>query len=186
MRGRDKLLERVEGMPLLRRQAGIAVESGCEVAVALRKGDLARREAIGRLGVTVIGVGNAAEGIGATLRAAALHVMKRAPNQAMMILLPDVPGITASDVKSVIRRFNAAGGNTPTRASDAAGRPGTPLILPPRLLPGFAGLAGDAGGRTVLKGETVMSVRLEGDRATRDLDTPEDWRLWRRETEPHS
>ena len=180
MRGRDKLLEKVEGMPLLRRQAGIAIESGCEVVVALPKGNVARREAIGELAVTTIEVEEPAEGLGATLRAATLHVMQFAPDRAMLILLPDVPGITASDIRSAIERFEAAGGDTPTRATDAEGRPGTPLIVPPRLLPRFAKLTGDEGGRAVLKDETINFVLLQGDRATRDLDTPEDWKAWRK------
>ncbi len=180
MRGRDKLLERVEDMPLLRRQAGIAVEGGCGVVVALRKDDVARREAISGLEVTIIEVEDAAEGLGDTLRAATLHVMQVAPDRAMLILLPDVPGITASDIRSAIERFEAVGGNTPTRATDAEGRPGTPLIVPPRLLPQFAKLTGDEGGRVVLKDETINFVQLQGDRATRDLDTPEDWKAWRK------
>lgn len=180
MRGRDKLLENVDGMPLLRRQAGIAIESGCEVVVAIPKGNVARREAIGGLAVTMIEVEDAAEGLGATLRAATLHFMQFAPDRAMLILLPDVPGITASDIRSAIERFEAAGGDTPTRATDAEGRPGTPLIVPPRLLPQFAKLSGDEGGRAVLKDETINSVLLQGDRATRDLDTPEEWMAWRK------
>ena len=98
----------------------------------------------------------------------------------MLILLPDVPGITASDIRSAIERFEAAGGDTPTRATDAEGRPGTPLIVPPRLLPRFAKLTGDEGGRAVLKDETINFVLLQGGRATRDLDTPEDWKAWRK------
>ena len=180
MRGRDKLLEKVEGMPLLRRQAGIAIESGCEVVVAIPKGNVARQEAIGGLAVTMIEVEDAAEGLGATLRTATLHLMQFAPDRAMLILLPDVPGITASDIKSAIERFEAAGADTPTRATDAEGRPGTPLIVPPRLLPKFARLSGDEGGRAILKDETINLVQLQGDRATRDLDTPEDWKAWRK------
>ena len=171
-------------MPLLRRQAGIAIESGCEVVVALPKGDVARREAIGGLAVTMIEVEDPGEGLGATLRTAALHVMQVAPNRAMMILLPDVPGIAASDVDLVVKRFKAAGSDTPTRATDTTGKPGTPLIVPPRLVPLFARLAGDEGGRAVLKDETIAFVELQGDRATRDLDTPEDWRAWRKDSNP--
>ena len=171
-------------MPLLRRQAGIALESGCEVIVALPKGDVARREAIEGFELTMIEVEDAGEGLGATLRAAALHVMQVAPDRAMMILLPDVPGIAASDIKTVIERFEAAGSDTPTRATDATGSPGTPLIVPQRLLPPFAKLAGDEGGRAVLEDETITFVQFQDDRATRDLDTPEDWNAWRKAANP--
>ncbi|MYI67975.1 MAG: NTP transferase domain-containing protein [Boseongicola sp. SB0673_bin_14] len=184
MRGRDKLLEQVDGTPLLRRQAGIAMESGCEVVVALPKGDVARQEVLKGFELTMIEVEDAGEGLGATLRAATLHVMQVAPGRAMMVLLPDVPGIATSDIRTVIEGFEAVGSDTPTRATDASGKPGTPLIVPPRLLPQFARLTGDEGGRAVLNDETITFVRLRGDRATRDLDTPEDWRAWRKKGGP--
>ncbi len=179
MRGRDKLLENVDGMPLLRRQSSVAIDSGCKVVVALPGGDVERRAAISGLELTIVEVEDAAEGLAATLRAATLHVMQHVPNRAMMILLPDVPGIAASDITSVIERFESAGGDTPTRATDGTDRPGTPLIVPPRLLPQFARLSGDEGGRAALKDDAVAFVQLQGDRATRDLDTPEDWKAWR-------
>ena len=181
MRGRDKLLEPVDGKPLLRRQAEAALASGCPVMVALPPAS-PRQAALEGLPVTLVVVKDAAEGMGATLRALALFVARHAPDRPMVVLLPDVPGVGPFDIKSVLTRFEAEGGDTPVRASDEAGRPGTPLVVPPRLLPAFAALTGDDGGRSVLKGETVVTVPISGDRATRDLDTPEDWADWRRET----
>jgi CTP:molybdopterin cytidylyltransferase MocA len=181
MRGRDKLLETIEGKPLLRRQAEAALASGCRVIVALPPGS-PRQAALDDLSATIVTVRDAAEGMGATLRTAALFVARHAPDQAMVVLLPDVPGIGPFDIKTVVARFDAEGGDTPVRATDTTGRPGTPLIVPPRLVPRFTELTGDDGGRSVLKGETVVTVALSGDRATRDLDTPEDWEAWRRET----
>lgn len=185
MKGRDKLLEPVEGEALLRRQTKAALASGCPVMVCLPKGSDTRNQAIADLGVTEVQVKDAAEGLGATLRTAALMAARHAPDRAMMILLPDVPGIGVFDIKSVLSRFKAEGGDTPVRATDTAGKPGTPLIVPARLIPAFAKLSGDEGGRGALDGETVIHVPLSGDRATRDLDTPEDWAAWRKQTGLH-
>ena len=49
MGGRDKLLEEVEGVPLLRRQVLRAAETGCEVIVALPPGGRARLAALAGL-----------------------------------------------------------------------------------------------------------------------------------------
>ncbi|MDJ0638536.1 MAG: nucleotidyltransferase family protein [Paracoccaceae bacterium] len=182
MKGRDKLLEPVEGKPLLRRQAEMALATGCPVMVALPPGGGARRDALEGLGVTQIEVRDAAEGLGATLRTAALFIARHAFDRPMMILLPDVPEITVFDIKSVLSRFEARGGDTPTRATNDANKPGTPLIVPPRLIPAFTKLTGDDGGRAVLQDEDVVLVPLSNDRATRDLDTPEDWAAWRKDT----
>ena len=54
--------------------------------------------------------------------------------------------------------------------------------MPPRLIPAFTKLTGDDGGRSVLRDESVTLVPLSNNRATRDLDTPEDWDAWRKDT----
>lgn len=182
MGGRDKLLEPIEGVPLLRRQTETALKSGCPVMVALPLKS-PRHDAIDGLPVTMVPVRDAAEGMGATLRTAALFAARHAPDRPLMILLPDVPGIGVFDLKSVAARFEAEGGNTAVRATDDTGKPGTPLVVPPRLIEGFTQLKGDEGGRSVLEGETVLTVKLSGIRATDDLDTPEDWARWRREND---
>lgn len=178
MRGADKLLERVDGMPLLRRQTERALQSGCPVMVALPVKS-ARHDALKGLNVTIVTVRDAAEGMGATLRTAALFAARHAPDRPMMILLPDVPGIGPFDIRTVVARFEAEGRDKVVRATDETGRPGTPLIVPPRLIERFTALTGDDGGRKALEGEEIVTVSLSGTRATDDLDTPEDWTRWR-------
>ena len=177
MRGRDKLLEEVDGKPLLRRQTESAINTGCPVMVALPPGH-ARQKAIEDLSVTIVTVRDAKEGLGATLRTAALFAARHAPDRPLMVLLPDVPGIGPFDIKSVIARFEAEGRDVVVRATDASNRPGTPLIIPARLLPRFCELSGDDGGKGALDGEKIILVPISGNRATFDLDTPEDWEEW--------
>ena len=178
MEGRDKLLETIGGVPLLRRQTEAALATGCPVMVALPTSG-ARKAALEGLRVTLITVPDAAEGMGATLRTAALFAARHAPDRPMVILLPDVPGIGPFDIKTVLTRFDAEGGDTVVRATDDTDRPGTPLIVPSRLIEAFTRLEGDDGGRAILSDEKVVMVPLSGTRATQDLDTPEDWRVWR-------
>lgn len=182
MEGRDKLIEPIEGQPLLRRQTQAAIKSGCPVMVCLPVKHGPRHDAIDGLNVTTVTVRDAAEGLGATLRTAALFAARHAPDRHMMILLPDVPGIGPFDVKSVITAFEAAGSDTPTRATDDQNRPGTPLIVPIRLISAFADLSGDDGGKSILHKEKVQLVPLSDARATTDLDTPEAWAEWRART----
>ena len=174
-------MEPVGGEPLLRRQTQAAVQSGCPVMVCLPVTHGPRHQAVEGLNVTSITVHDAAEGIGATLRTAALFAARHAPDRNLMILLPDVPGIGPFDIKSVITAFEDAGSDTPTRASDADNRPGTPLIVPTRLVPAFTELTGDDGGKSILRNEPVKLVQISDNRAITDLDTPEDWARWREE-----
>lgn len=178
MHGRDKLLETIEGTPLLRRQTEAAIASGCPVMVALPLSG-PRHAILDGLAATIVAVPDAAEGMGATLRTAALFAARHAADRPLMILLPDVPGIGVFDIKTVLSRFEREGRDTVIRATDDAGRPGTPLIVPTRLLERFTQLSGDDGGKSLLTQENVVKVPLSGTRATEDLDTPEDWARWR-------
>ncbi|NNE79163.1 MAG: nucleotidyltransferase family protein [Silicimonas sp.] len=180
MRGGDKLLETIDGTPLLRRQAKTALATGCPVLVCLPPDSPKRQRAVQDLPLSTLAVNDAAEGLGATLRSAAHHVLHQTPRHPMMVLLPDFPDVTDTDIKTVIARFIAEGGDKVVRATDSSGRPGTPILIPPRLLPRFLHLKGDDGGKSALDGELVVTVLLLGTRATHDLDTPEDWTSWRK------
>ena len=180
MRGGDKLLETVEGQPLLRRQAIAATATGCAVVVTLPPGASARRACLEDVPVALLDVPDHAEGMAASLRRAAALLVA---GQAMAVLLPDVPGITAGDVIDVLERFRSLGGERVVRGGSASSdSPGTPLFLPHRVALRFLDLKGDDGGRQAIAGEALEIIRFADDRAVRDLDTPEDWAAWRAET----
>ncbi|MCB1376719.1 MAG: nucleotidyltransferase family protein, partial [Rhodobacteraceae bacterium] len=60
-------------------------------------------------------------------------------------------------------------------------RPGHPIVFAAPLFPAFAALCGDSGGREIvaMAEDRVKLIALPGQRARRDLDTPEDWAAWR-------
>lgn len=177
MRGRDKLLEPVDdGTPLLHRQAARALATGAAVMVTLRPEDHARRTALAGLAVTLRTVPEAAEGMAASLRAGAAWA-EGTRARALMILLPDMPGITAADIGALFHAW-ATEPDTPLRAATPTGTPGHPVILPRALFPALRALQGDQGARPLLPA-TTRHHTLQDDRATTDLDTPEAWAAWR-------
>lgn len=177
MRGADKLLEDVGGgEPMLARTARIAAGSGLPVIVALRGDRPDRARAVAGLAVTPVIVPDPDAGMSASLRAAAAHAPEDAP---LAICLADMPGITSADLTALVAAFRAAGGDTVVRAASEDGRPGQPVIFPPRLRAALLAVTGDAGGRDILRSETVVLVPLPARRALVDLDTPEDFAAWR-------
>jgi CTP:molybdopterin cytidylyltransferase MocA len=177
-RGADKLMERVGDTSALRHAATLASQLSPHVFVTLPVGGpfaAPRRAELHGLAATALPIPDAHEGMAASLRAGA-----RAAGTAegLMILLPDMPGIGADDLRRLAAAFREDPAR-PLRATAEDGRPGHPVILPRRLLGEVAVLAGDEGARRVLTGETVRLIALPGDRALRDLDTPEDWAAWR-------
>ncbi|MBS4009591.1 MAG: nucleotidyltransferase family protein [Roseovarius sp.] len=175
MRGTDKLLEMVRGQPLLRDRVTLALGTGCDVAVTLPPEGHARRAALKGLGATLLPVPDAATGMSASLRAGATWAMAEGVT-ALMVLLPDLPDLTADDMKIILQVNDC---EHIFRACDADGTPGHPVILPARLLPDLAQITGDTGARDLLRAHPVTPVRLPGQHAITDLDTPEAWAEWR-------
>ncbi|MFN4170461.1 MAG: NTP transferase domain-containing protein [Pseudorhodobacter sp.] len=180
MRGGDKLLEQIDGVPQLVRAVSAALETGRPVLVAL---DPARRDriaALAEMAFRPVAVPDAAQGMAVSLRAG----LAACPDGAVLVHLADLPEIGAEDLRHMI----AAHHETPEmilRATDAEGRPGHPVIFPDWARPALASLSGDVGAKHLFKTEKarLRQIALPGLRATTDLDTPEDWETWRAEKE---
>ncbi len=178
MRGADKLLQPVDGRPLLAERAAAARTTGAPVFVALPARDAApeRWRAVDGLGVTCLEVSDAASGMAASLRAG----VGALPDQTagVVILLADMPEITSDDLAALIA---GADGATILRGAGADGTPGHPVLFPARDFAALRALDGDRGARDLLRRERgrVRLVPLPGAHALTDLDTPEDWARWR-------
>lgn len=179
MRGADKLLQDIGGVPLLRRQAEAALAAGVRVLVALPPEGAAfagsRKAALAGLAVTPLAVADAALGMGHSIAAGARAVPEAA---GVMILNADMPGIGAPEIRALI----AARATAPDRiwrGGTSEGQPGHPVLFPARLLAELEQLRGDHGARALIGREGAILVPLAGDAAILDLDTPEDWAAFR-------
>ncbi|HVH02082.1 MAG TPA: nucleotidyltransferase family protein [Amaricoccus sp.] len=180
MRGRDKLLEPVDGRPVLRAVDEAALASRtAPVVVVLPPDAPGRAETLAGLGVETVEAAGCAEGMAASLRAGLAAVDARA--DAVVVLLADMPEIGAADIDRLIAAFDPAEGREIVRAVSADGRPGHPVLIGRRFFEDLRGLAGDQGARSVLAAaaDFVVEVPTAGDAALVDLDTPEDWAAWR-------
>lgn len=179
MLGADKLLEPVDGMPLLRRQALAALATGLPVLVALPAPDAARGGALDGLAVERVPVPDAGRGMGHSIAAAARAAPDGCP---IAILAADMPGLGTSEINSVTRAFRT----DPDRIwrGMSYGTPGHPVIFPARFRAELASLTGDTGARALIVREGALPVPLAGDAAILDLDTPEAWLAWRHRQAP--
>ena len=179
MRGADKLLEPVDGIPLIRRQAMMALRVSDDVRIALPPRPHKRYDVVSDLPLTLVGVADHAEGMGASLRTifATLEVnVSRA-----MLLLTDLPELGEEDLRAVIEAMRTHPDALIWRGATKGGQGGHPMIFVQSLFPALRRLTGDNGGRDVVAaaGDRVHMVPLPDDRARHDLDTPEDWAAWR-------
>jgi molybdenum cofactor cytidylyltransferase len=182
MRGRDKLMEDVDGQPLLRRQTRVAQSVG-PVMVALPPAPHPRYTALTGLDITPLPIPDAAEGMGASLRRAFTDLPP--DTAAAMVMLADMPDLEPSDLACLAASVDLSSETLVWRATTEDGRPGHPIIFAAALFDQLKRLSGDDGGRAVVHGAgaRVQMVPLPGQRARLDLDTPEDWAAWRKPQE---
>lgn len=180
MRGRDKLMEDIDGAPLLRHQAEKALRVSRNVIVALPSAPHPRYEALNGLAVNFVPVPDASEGMNASLRRAFAQLPSDAP--AAMLLLADLPDLTAEDLRRVAQEVDLSSDTLIWRGTTSDGAQGHPIVFHASLFPAFAELSGDSGGREIvaLAKDRIKYVALEGQRARNDLDTPEEWARWRK------
>ena len=178
MRGSDKLLEDVDGEPLLRKQTRVALATGQPVFVALAPDTPERLAAIAGMVATPMIVPEAAEGLSGTLRGAVVQLPK---SDAVMIMLGDLVALTTQDLQDVLDARIAHPDYLVWRGATDAGQPGHPIVIDQSLRQEFAKLQGDLGGDSILRPlrDQTYLVTLAGKRARLDLDTPEDWAAWR-------
>ena len=179
MRGRDKLMEDVDGQPLLRRQTRLAQSVG-PVMVALPPAPHPRYTALTGLDIAPLPIPDASEGMGASLRRAFTDLPP--DTAAAMVMLADMPDLEPSDLARLAASVDLSSETLVWRAATEDGRPGHPIIFAAALFDQLKQLSGDDGGRAVVRGAgaRVQMVPLPGQRARLDLDTPEDWAAWRK------
>ena len=175
MRGADKLLQEIDGAPLLRRQAEAAARTGARVLVALRPADADRLAALDGLAVEIVEVTDAASGMGHSIAAGARAALGA---DGLMILNADMPGIATDEMAAVLAAFRAVPERI-WRGMTPDGRAGHPVLFPGALIPDLERLSGDTGARALIAREGAVMVPLPDDAAILDLDTPEAWADWR-------
>lgn len=178
MRGLDKLLQPVEGIPILRRLAEAALQTGMPVLVAVPPGKTMRQAAMSGLAVDLIEVPDAVQGMSRSLvrGTALISAQAKGPSDGLMVLPADMPGFTSEALGKLIARFQAEP-QLIWRGGTEDGQVGHPTIFPRALWPELAEVTGDEGGRSVLRAhkDSVSVLPLPGQMAVLDLDTPEDW-----------
>lgn len=184
MRGQDKLLQLVEGMPLLRRLTQSALGAADHVVVTLPSTDGPRAQALAGLGIRMVEVPDAADGMAASIRRGVASLPQGM--DAVVIAPADMPEITEDDFRAVIRGFTSMPAPMLQQATAEDGTPGHPVLFPADCFVALRQLRGDVGARDVLRANRyrLRQVPLPGRHALTDLDTPEDWEAWRAENAP--
>ena len=173
MGGSHKLLAEFAGTPLVRR----AAETACAAAVGPVTVVTGHRAAeiepcLDGLPVTVAHNPDFASGMASSL-ATGLSTPAVLASDGVLVMLADMPGVTAADLSLLVGAFHEAGGKAIVRAV-TQGKRGNPVILPRATYDAVLRLEGDVGARHIIEtcGLAIVDVDI-GDAAHLDVDTPE-------------
>lgn len=175
MRGHDKLLEEINGSPLLRRMTCAALKATQSVIVSLPQPNHERAKAISDLNVSIVSVLDAALGLSSSIKAGVAALPENAT--AVMIIPGDMPELTADDLITMATAYNS-NQNEILRAASGT-KAGHPVVFPKRYFSSLLKLSGDQGAKSLLTQEDVRMIPLPENHAILDLDTPEEWQEWR-------
>jgi molybdenum cofactor cytidylyltransferase len=169
--GKHKLLALFDGEPLVRRTARIAREAGFEAPVLVtghRAGEI--ETAVDGLDCRFVFNPDYEEGMASSLRAGLAAVESA---DGLLVLLADMPAVTADDISKLAGAFVEAGGGSIVRAV-SNGKRGNPVILPKSVFAAVSRLKGDIGARPIIEksGLPVLDIEI-GPAAHLDTDTPE-------------
>ncbi len=179
MRGRDKLLEDVRGVAMLRHCAIAALGSGAEVLVVLAADRPERRAVLDGLAVKMVEAKDWRDGMAVSIRAGLAVVSPE--TEAVMVAFADMPDVTSAHFDALVAAYVPNQNRHFCRAVTEDGKYGHPVLFGARFFAELAALQGDKGGRDILaaNAECVVNVPTPGQSAVIDIDTPEDLAGWR-------
>lgn len=183
MAPRDKLLEFVDGQPLLARITRFALETGRPVTVVLPTDRPLRNASIAGLPVQKIFAEKAQDGMAESIKAG---LAATSADAAVLLVLADLPELDLDDFNAMISAWHVHPAAI-LQGTSATGLHGHPVIFPAQFRPALEQLSGDNGAKAILRAnqDILQKVPLPAEHATTDLDTPEAWDAWRKSRAAH-
>ncbi len=170
--GADKLLARLpDGRPVAAASAATLRTAVGKVLAVLRPGRDALAAILREQGCEILVTDAAAQGMGASLAAAAGHLLARqgqAGVPAVLVALADMPWIRPATCQALLQA--CAPGQIV--AASHQGRRGHPVVFASAHLPELAALGGDTGARALLQRHGCLELALDDPGVLRDIDIP--------------
>ena len=170
----NKLFELIDGAPIVRRVAGIALASGAGPVIVVTGFDAARvANAVHNLKVTIVHNATFEEGLSSSLRAGLSALPS--DSDGTLILLGDMPATESSDLEALMAAF-AAKDRQAICVPVRHGRRGNPVLWGAAYFAEMMSLSGDVGAKPLMARHTehVTEVAAGSDGIFADVDTPSD------------
>jgi molybdenum cofactor cytidylyltransferase len=183
MGGPNKLLEEINGKPLIRIVTEHVLASQARPVIVVTGHQRERVEAaLAGLPVKFVHNPDFADGLGTSLRAG-IAALPPEPD-GVIVCLGDMPQVDAGIIDKMIGTFDPASGALVVIPT-IEGKRGNPVLWSRRFFPDLMAVEGDVGARHLIGRytEAVAEVPLTGTAALTDVDTPEALKAVRAELE---
>ncbi|MEM9192018.1 MAG: molybdopterin-binding/glycosyltransferase family 2 protein [Myxococcota bacterium] len=175
MGDRNKLLQPIDGVPMVRRVVDTVAAANVDPIVVVTGHDTEAIEhalASSNANVTFVPNPHFADGMSTSLRAGAEALSGRV--DGAFVALGDMPFIQAAHLRALQKAFDPAGGTLlviPTRGRQQ----GHPVLFAERFLREMHALEGDRGAKRLLQehADVAVEVPIDDEGIVLDLDTPE-------------
>ena len=171
--GSNKMLEEIDGRPMVARTAQRLLSSRARPIIAVLGNEAEAVEAaLGKLPVERVMNPDYAEGLSTSLK----RGLAALPGEVdgVVVCLADMPLVAGRDIDRLIAAFNPLEGRAivaPTRR----GKRGNPVLWAREFFPEMMALSGDAGARRLIEehADLVAEVEMDNDSVLIDIDTPD-------------
>ena len=181
MRGRDKLLEKINGVPQIERLANEALNLKIPVFITIPENNTRRRAIISKTRANIVAVRDSKLGMGHSIAEGIKEITKSSNFSSLAICPSDLPALKANSLKLLLNHFFKSPTLICRPVNVNASRAGHPVIFPKKYFEELKAIKGDTGARKIiLKNEKAISNYETDDEAYfLDLDTPEDFTNWK-------
>ena len=184
MRGSDKLLKHIDGVPLIQRILVEALKLNFPVFVTIPANDTKRKSIISKTNAVIIEVQDSDLGMGHSIAKGLTEIMKNTNILSLAICPSDLPGLNMGSLKNLINYFFESPEMICHPAKLGKSKSGHPVIFPHKYFGELKLLNGDFGARSIINKNKKALNRYETEDESYfiDLDTPEDFNNWSKHT----
>ena len=180
MRGSDKLLEKINGVPLIQRILNEALKLNFPVFVTVPANDTDRKVIISKTNAIAIEVQCPDLGMGHSIAQGLIEITKTTALSSLAICPSDLPGLKIQSLNKLISYFLKRPEMICRPVKNGHLLTGHPVIFPKRYFQQLKLIHGDKGANTVIQRNRKFLNNFETDDESyfKDLDTPEDFANW--------
>ena len=180
MRGDDKLLKNIHGVPQIERILKEALKLKLPIFVTIPASNTKRKFVISRTNAIIIEVQDAKLGMGQSIADGIKEITETFDFLSLGICPSDLPDLTVGSLKKLIDYFAKSPEMICRPVNYGSNKFGHPVIFPKKYFKELKMIKGDKGAQNIIRSNEKNFNAYETNDETyfMDLDTPEDFAKW--------